>query len=500
MSGQSLRQTRRAFPIWSVAGAGICFLIVGHLAASPQTVPSKHKSLSPTPRPDIVFVETPVLTSGPLAERFPKGSRIVRLDLRTAKSAPVPLTEGFFAAADPQINFEGTKVLFSGQKKQGERWQIWEMDLNGSNKRQVTQCTEDCFRARYLPENEIAFTVEERNGTILQSYIGVVKLDGAEFRRITFGATTFQLETVLRDGRIVASAPWPLVDAKATNGSRLLYTLRPDGTSLESFRCEHAGVTIESEAAELEDGSLVFIQKARTGSPVGGELVQIGQGAPRGTALGPRLRVYQSPQQISEQELLVAKAVPAAGNSAKRFDLYSVHLKTGMLGERLFADPELSSIEAVPVVPRAVPKHYWSTLNPESASGYFISLNSYLSADAPRGHFSTPIAQVRVLAPGPGDGKERNLGEAPVESDGSFYVRVPANQPVRFVLLDAEGQTIREERSWVWTRPGEERGCTGCHGDKAIAPDNHWPLTLRRFDTPTPLGDNDHASKTSLAK
>jgi hypothetical protein len=326
-----------------------------------------------------------------------------------------------------------------------------------------------------------------------------MKLDGSEIRRITFGAASFQLETVLRDGRIVASAPWPLVDAKQTNGARLLYTLRPDGTALESFRCEHSGAAIETEAAELEDNSLVFIQKARTGSPVGGQLVQIRQGAPAATALGTRQAVYQSPQQLSEQELLVAKSVPATVDSAGRFDLYTLNLKTGTLGERLFSDPKFSSIEAVPVAPRAVPKHYWSTLNSESASGYFISLNSYLSADAPRGHFSTPIAQVRVLSVNSGDGKERNLGEAPVESDGSFYVRVPANQPVRFVLLDAKGQTIREERSWVWTRPGEERGCTGCHGDKAVAPENHWPLTLRRFDTPTPLGENDHASKMSRA-
>ena len=67
-------------------------------------------------------------------------------------------------------------------------------------------------------------------------------------------------------------------------------------------------------------------------------------------------------------------------------------------------------------------------------------------------------------------------------------MEVPANQPVRFELLDANGQTIGAERSWIWTRPGEQRGCTGCHGDKAMAPDNRWPLTLKRFDTPTRSG------------
>ena len=88
------------------------------------------------------------------------------------------------------------------------------------------------------------------------------------------------------------------------------------------------------------------------------------------------------------------------------------------------------------------------------------------------------------------------LGEAPVEADGSFYLQVPANQPVRFVLLDERGGTIREERSWVWTRPGEQRGCTGCHGDKALAPENRWPLALRRKEPPAMLGSESAGHET----
>jgi len=435
-----------------------------------------------------------------LAQRFPKGSRIVRLSSSTAKAAPVQLTDGFFAAADPQINFEGRKVLFSGQKNRGDRWQIWEMDLNGSNQRQVTQCTEDCLRGAYLPANEIAFTVERAGGNNLRSYLAVAKMDGSGFRQITFGTAAFQLETVLRDGRIVASAPWPLIETEKTNGSRLLYTLRPDGTALDSYRCEHRGATVQAAAEELEDGSLVFVREAQTGASAGGELARIQQGALQASPLGPRGIVYESPRQLNAEELVVAKEAAASENSAGRFDLYTFHLESGTLGALLFSDPKFSSIQSVPVVPRAIPKHYWSTLNPDSIAGNLIALNSYLSADVSRGHLSTPIAQVRVLTMDASNGEERKLGEAPVEADGSFYVQVPANSPIRFVLLDAQGQPVREEHGWIWARPGENRGCTGCHGDKAVAPENHWPLTLRRFDTPTRLGDFEHASATSQAK
>jgi hydrazine synthase alpha subunit-like protein len=497
--GQGLGQTRGVASLWAGIALVICLLLLGYLPASPQTAPAKHKVVSHVSLPNIVFVQTPKLASGPLAQRFPQGSAIVRLSPSNAPHNVLHLTDGFIAAADPQVNFDGTKILFSGQKASSDHWQIWEMDIEGSHKRQISQCSEDCLRGAYLPADEIALTVEEAKGSQFQSYLAVIKTDGSDFHRITFGSALFQLETVLRDGRIVASAPWPLLSAQKT-GSRMLYTLRPDGTALESFRCEHHEKAIQSDAGELADGTLLFVQKAATGTPTSGELIQIRLGALGSAPLGSPQAAYKSPKQISEFELIVAKQTITPANATGHFDLYLFNLNTGTVGERLYADPQLSSIQPIPVISHAVPKHYWNTLNPQSSTGNFISLNSYLSADAPHGRIATPISQVRVFTLNLSDGQERNLGEAPVEADGSFFVQVPANWPVRFVLLDAKGQVIREEHGWVWTRPGEERGCTGCHGDKAVAPDNRWPLTLRRFDTPTPLGEINHASASSQAK
>jgi Hydrazine synthase alpha subunit middle domain len=491
--GHGLGQTRGSVFIWTSVISAICLVLLSHPSASPQPAPS----LS---RPDILFVQTPVLASGALAQRFPKGSAIVRLSNSTTEHEIVHLTDGFFAAADPQVSFDGTKVLFSGQKGLNDRWQVWEMSLDGSNKHQITQCAEDCLRGAYLPAEQIVLTVEGGKGTQPLSYLAVIKLDGSGFQPITFGTAPFQLETVLKDGRIVASAPWPLAETEQGGSSRLLYTLRPDGTALESFRCEHAEKAVQTDAEELQDGSLIFVRKSLAGNSTSGELVRIQQGTPAGVPLGARQAIYQSPRQLSDQDLVVAKEVTGVANSSRRFDLYLFHLRTGTLGERLYADPQLSGVQPVPVKPHMTPKHYWNTLNPDSTTGNFISLNSYLSADDIHGHSAALISQVRVVTVNSTDGKERDLGEAPVEADGSFFVKVPANWPIRFVLLDAKGQIIREEHGWIWTRPGEQRGCTGCHGDKAVAPENHWPQTLRRFDTPTPLGEIDHGPATIQAK
>jgi hypothetical protein len=486
--------------VWVGVAAIMCFSLVGHLSASPQNNHAKHTNTPATNRPDILFVQTPVLLTGQLARRFPQGSAIVRLNLSSPKHGLTHLTEGFFAAADPQMNFDATKVLFSARKTQSDHWQIWEMHLDGSHKRQVTRCDTDCLRAAYLPSNEVAFTVEESRRQQLFSYLAVAKLDGSGMHPITFGSAPFQLETVLRDGRIVASAPWPLRGSTETGGTRILYTLRPDGTALESIRCEHRAAAIQNDAEELTDGSIVFVRRSIVGGPTGGELVDLEQGASDVKPLSIPQAIYDSPRQLSENELIIAKQGPTATNAPGQFDLYVLDLKSGVTSRRVYSDAKLSSIQPTPFLPHPTPKRYWDTLNPELSTGNFISLNSYLSADEMHGHIETPISRVRVFSLNSWDGQELNWGEAPVEPDGSFFVKVPANAPVRFVLLDAKGQIIREEHGWVWARPGEERGCTGCHGDKAIAPDNRWPQTLRRFDTPTPLGESEHGRATAQAK
>jgi len=448
-------------------------------------------------RPDLLFVQAESILDGNVPLRFPSGSRIVRLPVDSKR--PLELTTEFFAAADPQVDFSGAKILFSAQENSGAKWQIWEMNADGSNKRRITNCTEDCLRASYLPGGEIVFTVNAQRGGRPESYLAVSKTDGSEMHRITFGPGNFWLETVLRDGRVLASASSPLQDTEAAGRTRLLYTLRPDGAALESFRCEHESSFVRDDAAELEDGSVIFVRRSNASGARGGALAEVRRGDPGESALGSRAAKYRSPRPLSTGSLIVARASLLPGVSKEKFDLYAFDLKKQADGNVIYSDPKLSSFQAVPLIATPVPKRFWSTLNLDSHAGYFISLNSYISSEGAKGRLAAAIARVRVFSLELSAPQERNLGEAPVEKDGSFYVEVPANQPVRFELLDANGQTIVAERSWIWTRPGEQRGCPGCHGDKALAPENRWPLTLKRFDTPTALLEKNDAAEAAHA-
>jgi hypothetical protein len=470
---------------------------------TPQTIklaPSKNL-------PDIIFVQAPATPGAPLCDRFPQGSRIVVLPAKQQPSAaPINLTANFFAAADPGVSFDTTKILFSAKESAGDPWQIWEMNLDGSSRRQITHCPHDCQRAAYLPGDEIVLTYSEPVGAATLSNLAVVKLNGENFHPITFGHANFWLETVLRDGRVLATASSPLSADPSIATSRTLYTLRPDGAALDSLRCDHDHPATRSEAAELADGTIIFVAPASSrhstisNLPTHPSLNEIRPAALREAPLKTPLGLYQFPAQLSSDTLVVSYSQSSAkGAAAPQPALYTFNRKTNFLGPRLYADPHFASVQATPVLAHAIPKKFWSILNLDSKTGSFISLNSASSADEPSGHIAATITSVRLFALDDSGHCEHALGQAPVEKDGSFFVEVPANQPVRFELLDAKGQVLRTERSYIWARPGEQRGCAGCHSSKAVAPENRWPLTLKRFDTPTALAIQDSNQERASA-
>jgi hypothetical protein len=86
-------------------------------------------------------------------------------------------------------------------------------------------------------------------------------------------------------------------------------------------------------------------------------------------------------------------------------------------------------------------------------------------------------------------------GTAPVEVDGSFYVKTPADKPIRFALLDGKGAVMRQEHGWFWIRSGEQRICVGCHTGPERASENRVPAVLHST-TPTDLTGAKDASAT----
>jgi len=439
----------------------------------------------PAAQNDLVAVQAPVVRPGLPSQRFPRGSRLVSLN--GPGRALMTLTPDYFAAADPRASFDGHLILFSGRKSSEATWQIWEMEANGAHARQITHCATDCMQPAYLPRGEIVFTAFT-GGTTDDSEVWVTQSNGTDAHPITFGPGGFQVETVLQNGMVLVSANSPLLPSAGQAVDRELYMLRPDGTGLATLRCDHAHAAIRSQAQELPDGSVVFVKSPPKSAGTAGELAWIRRGALHNAPLtSPGVSVL-APQPLTAGEIVVSKPEVTTGSTPSKLALYAFNTEQHQFGGLIYRDPKLLSVAAVPVAAHEPPRWYWSTLNPQLQVGYFVCMNARFAQGLPHDRLPGTLSRVRVLAWDEKTQRETQLGQAPVEPDGSFYIAVPPDQPVRFELLDPAGKVVRAQRSWIWSRSGEEHGCVGCHEDRARAPENRWPQALRRMEGAYRLG------------
>ena len=55
------------------------------------------------------------------------------------------------------------------------------------------------------------------------------------------------------------------------------------------------------------------------------------------------------------------------------------------------------------------------------------------------------------------------LATVPLAADGSFYVEVPADRLLQLQVLDSDRRVLGNQTFWMYARPGETKGCVGCH-------------------------------------
>ncbi len=273
---------------------------------------------------------------------------------------------------------------------------------------------------------------------------------------------------VLADGRIFFEAEFPL-GAGATPELFLVYS---DGSGVESYRCDHPATAAGARwgGRQLTSGDVVFTHGgslARFTSPLAHE-EKIA--APRGEYAG-------GIAETATGEWLVSARDSASGTYAlKLWKPGAATMQTALArsGENL--------VEPVVVAARTRPKRHPSGLHDWNYAN-LLALDARISRE---GDLKSAPASVR-LETQDAAGNAVAMGTAPVEQDGSFFVKAPADRAIRFVLLDAKGAVLRQEHGWFWIRRGEQRYCVGCHAGPERAPENQVPQVLLRTTTPVDL-------------
>lgn len=351
--------------------------------------------------------------------------RLVRIDLDAPGAAGVSLVEGMVDLGRPAVSSDATRLVFAARERAGEPRRIWSCDADGGDRRLAVDAQEDCASPALLPDGRIVYAaVTSRPGVTPDRdaawALWVAPGTGLSGRRITFGAGHEVGPVVLLDGRVLYGS-WQPGGARSASGV-FLYTLHPDGTGAarvpapDALRDPHAW-------AQLADGRILATV---------GEVVWI-----RGAGGGPWARA------------------PADEGPA--------------LLEEAFG--------SLPLRARPRPQGHLSIVDEERHHGDLLCLDA-----RPAGVSGGVRARFRALSGTVHEGARPAadlLGSVPLASDGSFFVRLPADTSLLLDVVDEEGEVLVEGETPFWVRPHETRACIGCHEDPDTAPPNRRPLATR---------------------
>jgi len=205
---------------------------------------------------------------------------------------------------------------------------------------------------------------------------------------------------------------------------------------------------------------------------------------------------FKYPQSIGGNRYVASYTLPSATDEEVDYGLYTFTLdqtgggtvedpSTFTLGSLtfLYNDPTANEYDAQVIAPRAKPPVIPSTIDRGQTSGVFMAQDVFNRGlgdgqEVPI-EGTDPIDSIAVLIARPTRGGEMNdfsanefekralLGFAPVQPDGSFRIRVPADTPISFATLDPLGRGFVVKRTHLYVRPGEEFDkCVGCHEDR----------------------------------
>ncbi|MHC4401698.1 MAG: HzsA-related protein, partial [Planctomycetota bacterium] len=431
---------------------------------------------------------------------------------------------------------------------------LYEIHLDGSGLRQLTGDRLYCDREpAYLPGGDVVFSSDRGCGAsqcgaapLAYSDFGLpnlfrVSADGKSVERLTYNKDVDRYPHCLSNG-LIGYMRWDYQE-RFWQWPHALWTIRPDGTMNDGLFKAHFNDPQSVREPRSIPGSqkLVVIATGHHSPPEGAVAVvdpSLGGNNPQGMryvtpscsplegGLGSSPTVaeggvpdrggfYKTPWPLSENGFLVSYAYHHPGNTG--YAAYYIDVWGNK--ELIHRDRVMDVLCPMPVRKRPRPPVSPSSVDPES--NYAICYVDNVNREMPGVEPGT-VRHLRIserlqwffgkndntgpIRWTPGTQHSRNfgywtwsptrvIGTVPVEEDGSAYFKVPTGLAVYFQALDENMMEIRRMRSHIEFKPGEFRGCVGCHESKHYVPKtapNGSRLALGREPStprPPPWGD-----------
>ncbi|GAB4248177.1 MAG: hypothetical protein Kow00109_24320 [Acidobacteriota bacterium] len=416
------------------------------------------------------------------------------------------LSDGFESACEPDVSFDGKRILFAGRRSADDPWNIYELELESGEVRRITREVGNARQPRYLskfyqigpddvPWFQILFVSDhagelEKNSGLPAWDLYTCRLDGSDVRRITYNPATDWDPFLMQDGRLLFAAREQSLPEHGRRGRMRIFEVNVDGTDL-TVLSRAPGRRIQQMPAVTGNGMVVFVEADEAAPDGGGTLGAVLLRRPHHTyrRLTDESRGwFLTPSPLPDGTLLVShRDKPGRTYEVGRFDP-----ETGEWTSWA-ASPREHLIFPRAVVPRPLPDGRSSSYRAERPNGQLYVLNLNLH-DLPEREWLSPgvARRARIVEGIPVrsfQGRDsippglllprRILGDAPVEEDGSIFVEIPANLPVQLQLLDENGLLLRST-GWIWVRNGIPQGCIGCHEDPELTPPNRLVEAVKK--------------------
>jgi hypothetical protein len=458
------------------------------------------------------------------AHRTGVGSEVLVWDPREPDTPPRRIfgTEtGFVWDLCP--SWDGRRLLMSLKTEVWEPFHIWEIGVDGSGLRQLTEGPWHDFNPVFLPGNRIAFSSSRvESYSLCQDFLACAlysaAADGSDLRRIDFTTLCTNAAAVLPDGALIATR-WEYQDKNIFSWQGL-WTVWPDGGHLNLYFGNTLTVPNSLYGPRPIPGTtdqVVITMAAHHYPPIGDIAIvdrRLGVEEPRGcrkiTAATPyqvtagrdfrdcnwgpgdvfHPYAYVDPWPVSADLILVSYG--GGDDGEKRFRLCAL-TGAGARAE-LLGLPERDLFSPVSLAPRPVPHVLPLASADDTGKGTFYvkDIGRGLREQGVKDGQVTRLRVMEVLpkpynTEGPryrdhypviGYGSyyvKRILGEVPVRADGSLYFRAPAGIELYFIALDAQGREVQRMGSVTQLIPGAQVSCIGCHENRLSAP----PATVR---------------------
>jgi HEAT repeat protein len=426
---------------------------------------------------------------------------------------PVTLfTNGF--VADIDVSYDGKRILFSRRGGSSDPWwHIFEINADGTGLRQITHGPYHDVQPAYMPDGRIVFSssrigVRDEYHGYLATGLTIMNADGSDIHCIGFNLGRDAEPCIAHDGKILFTRLELFYSRLKTEWN--LLSVFPDGTKAQTLY-----------GPERRDFWYKRIKGGDAQQPSRHRVLRIAQPQPYDTVRyiinsfsGPMLagpgryteRILQkhnrmaitTPYPLDKTTLLCAagarpflkhkdgsiitnragKAVRNT-NAAVDYGLYYMNVSNGTL-TCIYNDPATSEFEARPLQPRYVPQ-VLQTAQEMRKRSYTATIycNSVFTTQEKlvkeRGKYVRIVEGLPTVARhqthmnggiawrNHGGAVGRILGTVPLAPDGSFQLVVPADRLFHIQVLDSDRRVVGNELIWQYARPGEAKGCIGCH-------------------------------------